>query len=483
MKDRKGLDLMRSRIALFFVLATMAAGQTGYTLAVRGPSTVNLGYDLYLSLTPKWPAGITPTSMYFDAITLPAGVTAEFICQKGSGACWSSTAAGLKLYLWGGKNAFQLRLIAAATATTGDFIAEFKTHTSAFTEVTKIPFRVAAIPVIPAIPSSGPDGAKWKSTIAKWKSTMLSLGAKWCKPSEVIPFGYEGHVWYYDGGRVYFQVADYTGEKAKWEPCAYWIVNQYRDNVMRRTPPGGIQAWRVFTKGLSMAYRRTGDVSYKAAVVAMSKSSPYAAPQKGGILTEDGIRETAYLLEAQVEAERLGEPRNPVMAKTASLLLGHFQILFSDFTYQLHQTFYDGIGVRALIEYHDLTKDPRVLPAVKTMLDWMWFKGWDPVAKKLVYNPEPSGPKRPPESGGCQKYGTELINLIVPAFAWYYRQTGDTAYSNRGDEMWSHALDTDISYSGKIFSQNYQWSFDFLKWRQGMPPKAPANTRHSSHSR
>src|SRR5512141_1272677 len=100
MKDRKGLDLMRSRIALFFVLATMAAGQTGYTLAVRGPSTVNLGYDLSLSLTPKWPAGITPTSMYFDAITLPAGVTAEFVCQNGSGACWSSTAAGLKLYLW-----------------------------------------------------------------------------------------------------------------------------------------------------------------------------------------------------------------------------------------------------------------------------------------------------------------------------------------------------------------------------------------------
>ncbi|MCL4852132.1 MAG: hypothetical protein KJZ78_12225 [Bryobacteraceae bacterium] len=56
---------------------------------------------------------------------------------------------------------------------------------------------------------------------------------------------------------------------------------------------------------------------------------------------------------------------------------------------------------------------------------------------------------------------------MVPAFGWYYSVTQDPLYRDRGDEIWSHALDDDISYSGKIFSQNYRWSFDYIRWRRG----------------
>ena len=62
---------------------------------------------------------------------------------------------------------------------------------------------------------------------------------------------------------------------------------------------------------------------------------------------------------------------------------------------------------------------------------------------------------------------TELNNLVAPAFAWYYNVTGNAepVYLTAGDEMFSHALDTAISYNGKIFSQNYRWSFDYVRWR------------------
>jgi hypothetical protein len=60
-----------------------------------------------------------------------------------------------------------------------------------------------------------------------------------------------------------------------------------------------------------------------------------------------------------------------------------------------------------------------------------------------------------------------MTALVVPAFAWYWRQSGDSVYQQRGDELFAHALDADISYSGKIFAQNYRWTFDYVRWRSG----------------
>lgn len=31
----------------------------------------------------------------------------------------------------------------------------------------------------------------------------------------------------------------------------------------------------------------------------------------------------------------------------------------------------------------------------------------------------------------------------------------------------------DILYSGKVFSQNYRWSFDYVHWREGREPNRP----------
>lgn len=95
------------------------------------------------------------------------------------------------------------------------------------------------------------------------------------------------------------------------------------------------------------------------------------------------------------------------------------------------------------------------------MLDWIWEFGWRSDGR-MVYNPEPLGPRC---DNSCQSWGRVWINLVVPAYGWYYSVTGDREYIRRGDELWKWALADDISYSGKIFSQNYRWSFDYLRWR------------------
>ncbi len=50
--------------------------------------------------------------------------------------------------------------------------------------------------------------------------------------------------------------------------------------------------------------------------------------------------------------------------------------------------------------------------------------------------------------------------------------TGDPVYQQRGDELFAHALDEDISWMGKEFSQSYHWSFDYVRYRSGLSRSA-----------
>ncbi len=310
------------------------------------------------------------------------------------------------------------------------------------------------------------SGAGWKEKpshqkipgLGKWEKEMTELGRRWCNGKK-YGFGWEADVWYYDGTRVYYQIADYTHDPF-WNHCALNVAEQYRDYVVPNA--GKVPGWRVFPQGLRMAWQRTGDPSYKQAVVLLAKNSPYA--YRGGSPNDGAIRETAYTVEAYIEAEKVGEPRNPKLEQAAGYIIADFQKIFVTGGYQIHEPFFDGLAAEALIDYYELTHDPRVPPAIKLMLDGDWTKAYDQKTHELAYNPDPPGPTC---SVGCQKYNPDLTNLIAPAYAWYWHYSKDDLYRQRADEMFTHALDTDIGYSGKIFSQNYRWSFDYVRWRSG----------------
>ena len=66
----------------------------------------------------------------------------------------------------------------------------------------------------------------------------------------------------------------------------------------------------------------------------------------------------------------------------------------------------------------------------------------------------------------------DLNLLIAPAYAWLYRQTGDPAYRDRGDQIFAGGVK--LAWLGaKQFNQNYRWSFDYVRWRSGSPASSP----------
>ncbi len=452
---RRYSEGVRCAWATALVLGTILApeARASYQLKFTGPRQVYQGFDTVVQLWAEF--GSAPANLYFTRVTVPPGLSYHLSCSPYMPDCFRDAKGWFQ---YGGTARVELWIKAGPEAAPGDDSIVVETEAAGEPQKLAIPLRVVVIPPAPTPPEK--RAAPPIPKLRQWRDTMRDLASLWCNPKhpdQALAFGVESQVWYYDGARVYFQIADYTGDR-KWENCAFNVARQYRDYVT--TGDGKVPGYRVFPHGLRMAYERSKDESYRRAVMLLAKNSPYA--QQGGMFGSEWVRENAYAAEAYINAEKLGAPRDPRLARVVDYLLAYFEMSFVSRVTPGHQTFMDGLAAEALIEAYGLTKDPRVLPTLEIMCDWMWREGWDHKRKQLVYNPEPKGPNC---TDGCQSYATDLVNLVAPAFAWVWRQTGEDKYRAEGDDLFAHALDSDISYSGKIFSQNYRWSFDYVRWR------------------
>lgn len=448
--------------SIFHLIAAQPvyAQSFNYQINAVGPDNAYSGYNVYFELQPIVLSGSMPTDLYqYSSVTL-SNLNVAFDVDCSSGLCSKNASGQFQTYR---NDASILRVAIPAGLAPGQYSVNVVMSNGGTQRSVMLPLRVQSppaplpSPVLGSIPIPG---------LAKWESTLSQLGAKWCGPATVYSYTDYQQIWYYDGARVYFQMADYTGDRS-WEACAFNVARQYRDYVVANG--GRIMGSNVFTAGLRMAYERSGDASYKQAAVSQSKNGTSAL---FSFSVRDGlIRETAYIVNAYVDAEKLGEPRHPNLSRDVDYLIGHYDAIFLAGDYSIHQTVYDALAAEALINYYELTKDPRIPAIIKTMLDWTWDYGWNKSTYQLLYNPEPFGPKC---AVLCQAYATDMVNLTAPAFAWYWKVSGNPVYQQRGDEMFQHALDTDISYSGKVFSQNFRWSYDYVRWR-----KAATNCTYS----
>lgn len=128
---------------------------------------------------------------------------------------------------------------------------------------------------------------------------------------------------------------------------------------------------------------RRGDPVSKQAVIAMSQNSAFA--WAGGAEGFGTSRETAYLIHAYLDAEALGEPRNPKLTQAVDYALGHLRQWSVLKNTPYVQPFMVGLTMEALIHYFDVTGDARVLPAVQIAIDWLWQTEWNASAKAFYY--------------------------------------------------------------------------------------------------
>jgi hypothetical protein len=344
-------------------------------------------------------------------------------------------------------------------------------------------FEVVAAPTFRATPPTAFPPIPGK---AKWETQMVTLGHKWCDDHNGISrdsrnaagvfltgWGWQEETWFYDGGRAYQQVDDYTANQlgqpnhALWQHCALTDLDPYGQYALHNN--GAFAMYSEFAYGMAMNYFRTRNGDMKNAVLLMANSG--SGSNYGGWVDWYLIREASYMNNSRIASEMLGNPHSPLTDIGINKLLGDLDQVANGGIVNTVHPFMVGIAMQTLINYYEWNAsrgvvDNRIPVAIKQALDALWTI-WNPTHFSFVYD-NTSLPSNDSYHGGSDTIDwTDLNGLVATAYAWYWSKTGDANALSRGDLAFQHMLDPAgvPSWSGKKYSQIYQWTFDYVRLR------------------
>ncbi len=475
------------------------AGPPSFRIYTFGPNEVFPGYDMYFRVQPIILAGPVGTNLYIhnengynnssdgvvkylggDSKGNPQTISVHFACNWGSDSAQDSeeqdldrqTNMGYCRHGNANVNDFNIRLRTSRETVPGPYQVAFTLETNGVKQTAKYEFTVQPAPTAPPKPQLAQKSIPGLKT---WETQMFDLGKKWCIYRDqqnaagnfVDAWGWTGDAWFYDGGRVYQSIDTYTAAAghpmhAAWQHCALNILDPYANYLVANK--GNMAGYSIFTYGMAMNYWRTKAEVMKRGVIAVATQGPQRV--SCGSVDIGGIRENAYRSNAWMTNEMLGAPRWPLLQRNIDKLMGNLNMAARGNTESVHP-FMIGLGMDALIHWYELNlaeghPDYRVLPVIKEALDGLWHNSWLPKQNMFRY-----APFRLPYNDSTEY--TTLNNLVSEAYAWYWMMTGDTTERDRGDLLFAHAFDDPdgYSWSGKQFSQEFEFSFDFVRYRQG----------------
>lgn len=435
-------------------------------------------------------SGTNADHVYLNNPVLPPGVTIGACLAGGTANCFSKNGF---YWSYGGEQALWIRLDISPTALLGPSMLGFTMHCNTGKCPDEVLSTTFTVEQLAPVPVSQPESFPPIPAKAQWESQMLARAAQWCPdktrgtinwaPFNALSFGASGEnqVWYYDAAWVYYQIADYTGDK-QWRNCADTISNQYAQALI--AVGGSFSAFnRYFSDGFVRSLRTPGSLGVTAANLVWSKNA------LGGI-SSVAIRETSYAVEAGISVakmkgwktfQEIGDPAMKSRIQQKADLLWGALADYKDNPNAYFQSFMAGIGMRAALKWYDFSGDERMPVAVKDLVDLMGSEmcGNDPshpdeVSWMRGLRAPGSLDQGPTCAYNCSPYSAaELHAIFVPAWAFMWQRTGNDLYRKQGDAMWSTIWDRNISYSGKIFGQSFRWSFDYVSWREGREPNRP----------
>ena len=295
---------------------------------------------------------------------------------------------------------------------------------------------------------------------------------------------------YYDAGATFYRNAILEPSQAPfWNEIGDRTVEFYRDWYV--VPSGGnVPGFRLFSDGLMLHYQRmknlganqdsaqgktalTAMTASREAIISLSKNAAFvrdATPED----TTDPIlsREVAYAIRTLLHAELLGEPRRARLTTLVDHALQHLQALLPDRlpkqSDQLPYTrpFMVAITARALIDYHDVTQDPRIRPALRKAAEHLWTRMWDENRHSFLYSNRKFQPHAAEED---LNPAPDLNLMIAPLFAWLSLDKKESIWRERADQILIGGLRYSYWDGDKQYNQNGWWSFHGIGYRAGIP--------------
>ena len=334
-------------------------GKSNFVVYTYGPTNVYAGSDFYFGLKVAQLAGNHP-NIYVHNVTgynngsdgvvkgmvaltsrpiNPQSISVHLECyeynpnnsdaydqyfdsSKNMGLCWN-----FEYHL------ITVRLRTSANTVPGIYSVTVTLEDNGQAVPTTYAFNVLTPPAAPAVRNSYPTPIPG---IDAWESNMTQYGHKFCDDTNysgsrdslnvagyfLTGWANEADAWYYDGGRVYEQMASYTND-ASWNHCALTILDPYRQWILANS--AHMDGWAIFPYGMLMNYWRTGDSTNANAIQYLATNSGSA--NYGGWVDPYVIRETAYITDVRIADELISGTRDRLLAKGIDKLLGHLDML------------------------------------------------------------------------------------------------------------------------------------------------------------
>lgn len=471
---------MKSLVLLALLgCACFAQTPLDFTLSTSGGHHVIAGRYMFFNVTGTVTSG-TDENVVPVITGLPPGATATFVNMVNPALCCGT-------FLWSISDTTPVKLdVSGVTPGAYSLVVSYTSKASGVVRGTTYSFTVDPAPASPSAPVAFPADVPLAGQ-AQWEANMKTFGTMWCVPGQGP--SYEGNAWYYDGERVYWQIADYTHDPGAWNHCATDLGALYSSYAI--TNPGGVQGYHVFPLGLAMDFLRTGNAQAKTALLSLLNNGyanyknltpSNADPLNGWQMS----REMSYAADTIFASMLIGTPQHPNLQNVIELLFGHFDQWFVTRNAPYVQPFMVALASEPMMAYYDLTKDPRVIPLLQLAADRLWADSWDAASNGFLYYnynaadgpppplPYPFDPQCPNKESfkvRCMGPSLDLNLLIAPLYGWVYQHTGILKYRTEGDAIFNSGVTGAWLYGGKQFSQNYRWGGKYIEWR-----KAPLQT-------
>jgi hypothetical protein len=357
--------------------------------------------------------------------------------------------------------------------------------------------------ITPSFASGSPSTQPTLPLVSDWANNMSSGAAKWYGGgTDTCSFWADGPG-FYDGQWVSYQAETYTGSSSPWETDAANCQTGYVENYLKPISYSPVAIY-VFSHGV---FRDcvTSDTANHAdsctAVEDLVGTNPPSCCNGTMIANQDSFawaemaRESSWMLNTKrldYDMGSLGGTSLTFVQFMVDFVLGNVDQYVNwtannnnttpgpNSTDYLRESFMAGLMCQSLIEYYldpntGNRQDPRIPDECKKLADVLWSQNWAPwngSNGNWLYENEYalSGAGTKDYTSDTEVYsGQQSINLLTaPLYAFLYKYTGLTQYQLEGDTAWYGGVkdaDQNGFYYGKTFTQNYRWSFDYVRWR------------------
>lgn len=476
-----------------FSTAAPSAGTLDFSIQPSGPHNVIQGYPLIVGIY-YWPTvGASPTpSIRFIVGGIPANSKVHWPDQQDNGFGQGSVSTTntpddtLTMYGMGGSNEVEFEIQANQGGITplGNYTLTITATTStSVTHAATWPLTVKSTSFQFGNPASYPA----IPYLSLWQSNMTTYGDGNYRNGlqangSACSYAYDQCIHYYDGQSVYYQIGTYAANRTYWDVGAANSRSLYHQYIAATS--GNVPGYWVFPHGLYFDCVYNSNITSCSDLHALTNAKTALLADINAFFEVVNSRETCYALGAKrLDYNAGGSSTLAQVQQLATHCIGHADraanglLTVGGLTTGYEQAFMDGLMAQALIEYYMDPKtgnqsDARVPDAVKALADHLWSSLWVPWAGAnghFLYNLLQYEGGIPVEYGGNDWQA--LNSLIAPMYAWLYRYTGQQQYQLEGDAIWASGVNdppgSGIGWSGKNFSQQYRWTFDYVSWRQG----------------